>query len=99
MSEKVYNYALIDAGAADIQGAVGQTDALLDEGKGSLAALAAVWGGTSSEAYQAVQMRWDTASAELNAALKNLAHAVAEAGGTGGVMFQADRGIEGSFGG
>ena len=54
------------------RGAVGTTAGLLDEGKGSLAALAAVWGGTGSEAYQAVQMRWDSTSAELNAALQNL---------------------------
>lgn len=99
MSEKVYNFVAIDAGAEEIQSAVGQTDALLDEGKGSLAALAAVWGGESSEAYQAVQMRWDTASAELNTALKNLAIAVAQAGGTGGDMAHAERSITGSFGG
>lgn len=99
MTEKVYNYAAIDGSASELGTAVVQTENLLEEGKGSLTALAAVWGGTSSEAYQAVQMRWDTASAELNAALKNLAHTVQEAGGTGGTMFQADRAIEGSFGG
>ncbi|MGV0714556.1 WXG100 family type VII secretion target [Mycolicibacterium sp. XJ662] len=99
MSEKVYNYGAIDGASAEIQTAVGQTEGLLAEGKGSLAALAAVWGGTSSEAYQAVQMRWDTASAELNAALRQLAGAIQEAGGTGGTMYQADRLIESSFGG
>nr|WP_090277045.1 WXG100 family type VII secretion target [Mycolicibacterium komanii]CRL70927.1 6 kDa early secretory antigenic target EsaT6 [Mycolicibacterium komanii] len=99
MSEKVYNYAAIDASSAEINTAVGQTEGLLEEGKGSLAALAGVWGGTSSEAYQAVQMRWDTASAELNTALRQLATTVQESGGTGGTMFQADKLIEGSFGG
>ena len=99
MTEKVYNYAAIDGSSSELSTAVAQTENLLVEGKGSLTALAAVWGGTSSEAYQAVQMRWDTASAELNAALKNLALTVQEAGGTGGVMYQADRAIEGSFGG
>ena len=99
MTEKVYNYGAIDGASSELGAAVAQTEGLLDEGKASLAALAAVWGGTSSEAYQAVQMRWDTASAELNAALKNLALKVAEAGGTGGVMFQADKGIGASFGG
>ncbi|OBI81140.1 WXG100 family type VII secretion target [Mycobacterium sp. E740] len=99
MSEKVYNYAAIDGSSAEITTAVGQTESLLEEGKGSLAALAAVWGGTSSEAYQAVQLRWDTASAELNAALRQLAGTIHEAGGTGGTMYQADKLIEGSFGG
>ncbi|UUO02150.1 WXG100 family type VII secretion target [Mycolicibacterium novocastrense] len=98
MTEKVYNYAGIDGSSSELSAAVAQTENLLVEGKGSLTALAAVWGGASSEAYQAVQMRWDTASMELNAALKNLAATIQEAGGTGGTMFQADRLIESSFG-
>ena len=57
-----------------------RTDSLLDEGKTSLAALASVWGGTGSDAYQAVQTRWDITSAELNAALLNLAHTISDAG-------------------
>ncbi|KUI05380.1 MULTISPECIES: WXG100 family type VII secretion target [Mycobacterium] len=99
MSEKVYNYAAIDGSSAEINTAVGRTEGLLEEGKASLTALAGVWGGTSSEAYQAVQMRWDTASAELNAALRQLAATIQEAGGSGGTMFQADKMIESSFGG
>ncbi len=59
-----------------------RTDCLLDEGKASLAALASVWGGTGSDAYQAVQTRWDTTSAELNSALLNLAHTISDAGQT-----------------
>ena len=74
MTEQLWNFAGIEGGASDIQGSVATTAGLLDEGKGSLAALAAVWGGTGSEAYQAVQMRWDSTSAELNSALQNLAH-------------------------
>ncbi|RAV08228.1 WXG100 family type VII secretion target [Mycolicibacterium sp. GF69] len=97
--EKIYNFAAIDAGAEEIQSAVAQTETLLHEGKSSLTTLATVWGGEGSEAYQAVQMRWDSTSTELNAALKNLAIAVAEAGGTGGVMANAERCISGSFGG
>ena len=69
MTEQVWNFAGIEGGAGEIGAAVQQTDNLLDEGKQSLAALAAAWGGTGSEAYQAVQMRWDTTAAELNAAL------------------------------
>ena len=67
-----WNFAGIEGSAGDLAGAVNTTHGLLDEGKASLAKLASVWGGSGSEAYQAVQMRWDSASAELNAALLNL---------------------------
>ena len=53
-----------------------------------------VWGGTGSDAYQAVQMRWDTTSAELNSALQNLAHTVSNAGQT---MAQTEAGVTGMF--
>ena len=94
MTEQVWNFAGIEGGASEIQGAVGQTAGLLDEGKGSLAALAAVWGGSGSEAYQAVQMRWESTSAELNAALQNLAQTISEAGAT---MAQTEAGVTGMF--
>ena len=53
-----------------------------------------MWGGSGSEAYQAVQMRWDSTSAELNAALQNLAQTVSEAGAT---MAQTEAGVTGMF--
>jgi early secretory antigenic target protein ESAT-6 len=80
MSEQVWNFAGIEAGVSDLQGSAATTAGLLDEGKGSLAALSAAWGGSGSEAYQSVQMRWDEASLELNNALQNLASTCAEAG-------------------
>ena len=95
MSEQVWNFAAIESAAGEIQGSVGTTAGLLDEGKGSLAALGAVWGGSGSEAYTAVQMRWDSTSAELNAALQNLAQTIVEAGST---MLQCDNGVVGMFG-
>ncbi len=94
MTEQVWNFAGIEGGAGEIGAAVQRTDSLLDEGKASLAALAAVWGGTGSEAYQAVQMRWDTASAELNAALLNLSHTISNAGQT---MAQTEAGVTAMF--
>ncbi|HEX2284953.1 MAG TPA: WXG100 family type VII secretion target [Mycobacterium sp.] len=94
MTEQVWNFAGIEGGAGEIHGAVGTTAGLLDEGKGSLAALASVWGGTGSEAYQAVQMRWDSTSSELNAALQNLAQTISEAGAT---MAQTEAGVTGMF--
>jgi 6 kDa early secretory antigenic target len=94
MTEQVWNFAGIEGGASEIQGSVATTAGLLDEGKGSLAALASVWGGSGSEAYQAVQMRWDSTSNELNAALQNLATTVSEAGAT---MAQTEAGVTGMF--
>jgi early secretory antigenic target protein ESAT-6 len=94
MSEQLWNFAGIEGGSSEIQGSVQTTAGLLDEGKGSLAALAAVWGGSGSEAYQAVQMRWDSTSNELNAALQNLAHTISESGQT---MAQTESGVTGMF--
>jgi early secretory antigenic target protein ESAT-6 len=68
------------------------TGGLLDEDKGSLAALAAVWGGTGSEADQAVQMRWGSTSAELNSALHNLAVTISKSSAT---MAQTQAGATG----
>ncbi|WP_102144066.1 WXG100 family type VII secretion target [Mycobacterium hubeiense] len=94
MTEQVWNFAGIEGGAGEVNGAVATTAGLLDEGKGSLAALASVWGGSGSEAYQAVQMRWDSTSAELNAALQNLAQTISEASAT---MAQTEAGVTGMF--
>jgi early secretory antigenic target protein ESAT-6 len=74
---------------------VSTTQGLLDEGKASLAKLAAVWGGSGSEAYQAVQQRWDNTAMELNNALQNLAQAVGEAGEH---MQHTEGGVTGLFG-
>ncbi|HEX2213003.1 MAG TPA: WXG100 family type VII secretion target [Mycobacterium sp.] len=94
MTEQLWNFAGIEAGVSEIQAAVGTTHNLLDEGKGSLASLAAVWGGAGSEAYQAVQMRWDSASAELNQALQHLAMTMSEAKST---MVQTEAGVTNYF--
>lgn len=94
MSEQLWNFAGIEGAASDIQGSVQQTHGLLDEGKGSLAALASVWGGGGSESYQAVQTRWDSTAAELNSALQNLAQTISEAGQT---MAQTESSVTGMF--
>ncbi|MBP2455106.1 WXG100 family type VII secretion target [Mycolicibacterium lutetiense] len=94
MTEQVWNFAGIEGGASEIQGAVGTTAGLLDEGKGSLATLSSAWGGSGSEAYQAVQTRWDSTSNELNTALQNLAQTISEAGQT---MAQTEAGVSGMF--
>lgn len=94
MTEQVWNFAGIEGGASEIQGAVGVTAGLLDEGQQSLAALGAAWGGSGSEAYQAVQMRWDSTANELNTALQNLAQTISEASST---MAQTEAGVTGMF--
>jgi 6 kDa early secretory antigenic target len=94
MSEQLWNFAGIEGGSGEIQGSVATTAGLLDEGKGSLAALAAIWGGSGSEAYQAVQTRWDSTSLELNNALQNLSRTISEAGST---MAQTEAGVTGMF--
>lgn len=94
MTEQVWNFAGIEGGSAEIHGAVSTTAGLLDEGKASLTTLASAWGGTGSEAYQAVQARWDSTSNELNMALQNLAQTISEAGQT---MAQTEAGVTGMF--
>lgn len=84
MGQIDYNFPAIEAGAGEIDGAVGRTASLLEDGKGSLARLQGAWQGEGSDSYQATQMRWDNNSAELNAALQSLAHAIREAGMTMG---------------
>jgi early secretory antigenic target protein ESAT-6 len=94
MSEQVWNFAGIEGGSTDILGAVATTNGLLDDGKASLAVLADIWGGSSSQAYQAVQTRWDSTSNELNDALRNLAQTISESGQS---MAQTEAGITGMF--
>ena len=94
MTEQLWNFAGIEGGSSEIQGSVATTAGLLDEGKGSLAALAAVWGGTGSEAYQAVQMRWDSTSAELNSRTAEPRATISESSAT---MAQTEAGVTGMF--
>ncbi|MGU3502017.1 WXG100 family type VII secretion target [Mycobacterium sp. C31M] len=94
MSQQVWQFGGIEGSSGEIHGAVGVTQGLLDEGKASLASLASIWGGSGSEAYQAVQMRWDSTSAELNAALQNLAQTISDSGQH---MQQIENGVTGMF--
>lgn len=94
MNEQLWNFAGIEGGSGEIHGAVAATNSLLEDGKGSLAALASVWGGAGNDAYTQVQMRWDSTSAELNSALQNLAHTISESGQT---MAQTEAGVTGMF--
>jgi len=96
VSELVYDFARIQALASAIQGSVVTTAGLLDEGNTSLKNLAAAWGGSGSEAYQAVQRRWDATSGELNTSLKELANRIDEAAAA---MLATEGGVGNLFGG
>lgn len=94
MSEQLWNFAGIEGGASDLQAAVQTTHGLLDEGRGSLTTLMSVWVGSGSEAYQAIQTRWDRTATELNDALQNLANTISEAGQA---MAHTEAGVTGMF--
>ena len=96
MSEQIREFTGIEAGASAIQASVGTTQGLLDEGNTSLKNLAAAWGGSGSEAYQAVQARWDATSAELNTRLRELANRISEARGG---MESTEKGVGNLFSG
>jgi 6 kDa early secretory antigenic target len=94
MSEQSWNFGGIEAGAGSVAGAVQTTQALLDQGKTSLAKLSEAWGGSGSDSYKAVQQRWDDTSAELNASLQALSQRISEAGQA---MAQTESGVTGMF--
>ena len=96
MSEQKWEFTGIEAGASAIQASVGTTQGLLDEGNTSLKNLAAAWGGSGSEAYQADQARWDATSAELNTRLRELANRISEARGG---MESTEKGVGNLFSG
>ncbi|BBX98854.1 WXG100 family type VII secretion target [Mycobacterium lacus] len=94
MTSQHWNFAGIEAGAGEILGSFQATQGLLEEGKRSLTNLAAAWGGSGSEAYQAVQQKWDDTANELNSSLQNLARTISE---SGQAMSQTESSITGMF--
>ncbi|BBZ19856.1 WXG100 family type VII secretion target [Mycolicibacterium gadium] len=91
---QVWQFGAIEGGAGEIGGVVNRVEGLLKEGAASLATLQSVWGGSGSEAYLAVQTRWDNASTELNLALQQLGHTISEAGIN---MAQTEAAVTGRF--
>ncbi|OBA61395.1 hypothetical protein A5647_11340 [Mycobacterium sp. 1100029.7] len=95
MSEaQSWNFGGIEAGASSIAGSVQTVHGLLDEGNASLGKLAEAWGGSGSEAYQAVQKDWDAKSLELNNSLQALSQRISEAGQA---MSSTESGVTGMF--
>jgi len=66
----------------------------IESGAGAIQGSVEAWGGSGSEAYQAVQANWDNTSTELNEALKALALRIGEAGQS---MQQTESGVTGMF--
>ncbi|CAM4309589.1 hypothetical protein MB901379_00129 [Mycobacterium basiliense] len=95
MSEQQWNFAGIEAASSAIHGNHSSIGSLLDEGKQSLAKLAAAWGGSGSQAYQAIQHRWHQTAHELNDALRNLARTISDAGQA---MASTEGNVTGMFG-
>lgn len=95
MPEMIYNFGGIEGGAGELDGAVGQTAGLLEEGRGSLSRLAGQWEGDASMSWQEAQNRWDMNSAELDQALQSLAATVRDSGQH---MSHVNTGIASSFG-
>lgn len=95
MGQMDYNFNGIEGDAGDLLGAVSRTEGLLEEGKGSIATLTSMWEGDAQQSWFAVQTRWDQTATELNTALKDLSHAISEAGST---MAQTEASVAGTFG-
>jgi early secretory antigenic target protein ESAT-6 len=77
---QVWDFATIEAHAAEVQGYSAAVRGLLEEGTAALGRLQAVWQGHGQNSYHAVQTKWNNASDELNSALQNLGMTISEAG-------------------
>ncbi len=73
-----YGFGGIAAAAADIQGASGTINGLLDDLRARIEPMVATWDGESSEAYQVAQRQWDQAAADLNMVLATISRTVDE---------------------
>ncbi|PRQ11581.1 WXG100 family type VII secretion target [Corynebacterium sp. 13CS0277] len=73
-----YQFGAITAASGDIQQTSGRINGLLDELKAQIKPMVATWEGDSASAYQAAQLKWDNAAAELNNILATIANTVQE---------------------
>jgi early secretory antigenic target protein ESAT-6 len=96
MSDMSYNFAGISSGVAQLHQQQSTIQGLLERGEGVVTALASIWGGSGSEAFQNIQRRWQQNSADLNNSFGQLAQAAQEASDG---MQQTDSAIAGTFGG
>lgn len=69
----------LGAAQQNITGTVNVVNGQLDDLKSFLAPMVSTWDGTAAETYNALQRQWDTAAAELNQVLAQIATAVGTA--------------------
>ena len=73
-----YQFGAISTAASDIHQTSGRINSLLDNLKSQIKPMVATWEGDSAAAYQAAQLKWDNAAAELNTILATIANTVAD---------------------
>lgn len=79
MTEQTWNFSAISATNGQLKAATASIQGHLDQGRGVLNKLTALWGGSGSDAAQAILKRWDDDTTEMNAALKLLSDTVDDA--------------------
>ena len=90
-----YDFAQISGAVQDIRSSATRINAQLDELKSIIAPMAQTWEGEASDSYQAHQLKWDNAAADLNAILNQIATTV-EQGNT--TMSDVNRAAANSWG-
>ncbi|RAV32505.1 WXG100 family type VII secretion target [Corynebacterium heidelbergense] len=74
-----YNFGAVGQAAEDINATTNNINGLLDNLKADLKPLVSEWEGSSAEAYNAAQRKWDQSAADLNDVLRQVGMAVREA--------------------
>lgn len=69
----------LQAAQQNITGTVNAVNGQLDDLRSFLAPMVSTWEGQAAETYNALQRQWDTAAAELNQVLAQIATAVGTA--------------------
>ena len=73
-------FSAIETAASDTDATAAQIDQQLDDLKAYLAPMVSTWTGQAAAEYQALQQKWDTSAAELNAVLREISGALRTAG-------------------
>lgn len=74
-----YNFAHIAQAADDIQRGNTNIDRLLGDLKRDLQPMVSEWTGSSADAYNAAQLKWDNAAREINEILGQISRTVHQA--------------------
>ena len=69
-------FGAVENAATDADTVAGHIDRQLDDLRAYLSPLVASWTGEASSDYQALQSKWDTSAADLNAVLRQIATAL-----------------------